>query len=234
MKAKSENIILCQPDSKKGCSACCGLLNFKKISKNYLSKFLKTFEERRNVSAKRDHLWNEKTAFKGIRDDTSHICPYQGFIARGKPGCSFHPKINGKCMRRRSLYGAKVCNDFLCPAHDILDDSQKQILIKYINDWYLYTIVIIDPVSFIWIIETLRDKFNFDLSKDNKTTLMRRALYAAINIHLEYLKEIDTPIFQYAVSEYNQFKRKYSLISKRQESVEERQRITDELERILG
>ncbi len=234
MNKAIDSIILCQPDSQKGCSACCGLFNFKKISKDHLSKFLKAFEERRDVSAKRDHLWNEKTAFKGIRDDTSHICPYQGFIARGKPGCLFHPKINGKCVRRRSLYGARVCNDFLCPAHYVLNDKQKQILIKYIDDWYLYTIAIIDPVSFIWIIETLRDKFDSDLSRDNRIALMRRALYSAIKIHLEYLKEIDTPIFHYSVSEYNQFKKRHSLISKRRKSVEERRRITDELVRILG
>jgi hypothetical protein len=39
-----------------------------------------------------------------VRDITSHVCPYQGFLKNGKPGCLIHPLFINKDERNRSLF----------------------------------------------------------------------------------------------------------------------------------
>jgi hypothetical protein len=231
-KKRSGNIILCQPDDKKGCSACCGILNFNNLSKNNLTGFLNAFEKRRDIKAKKDVFWAEQF---GIRDKTSHVCPYQGFIGKGKPGCMAHSKINGKCMRKKSIFGSRVCNDYLCPAHSILDDEYKQILVDYIDDWYLYTVSISDPESFIWIVELLNKYSSFNLLdidlKKNKR--IKNALHSAVKIHAGFLKKNKTPIFQYSISEYNHAKHLFTVNSKLESAARCRESIISAVEKIL-
>ena len=226
------NIILCQPGGNKGCSACCGILNFNNLSKKNLTGFLNAFEERRDFRAKRAVFWAEKY---GVRDKTSHVCPYQGFIGKGKPGCMSHSKINGKCARNKSIFGSRVCNDFLCPAHAILDDEYKRILTGYIDDWYLYTVSIGDPESFIWIVDEIKKYLRFDftdnVSPDKKR--IKEAMRSAVIIHAEFLNRNKTPVFQYSVSEYNLHRYLFSLNSKRKDAARCRKLIVSAIEKIL-
>lgn len=235
MKKNDNQIILCQPDSKKGCSACCGLLNLRDISKKYLSGFLNSFEERRNISGRSNCFWNQWTGYNEIRSDMAHICPYQGFIRKGKPGCMYHPLVSGKCMRSKSLFGTRVCNAYLCPAHDILDYEYKQILIKYINDWYLYTISVVDPDSFVWIVDRLKDYSEEDLLdiRGADLKLFRKALYEAIRCHSRFLNKTEISVFQFSISEYNAIKRYFSLGSKRKEISAHKKDIINRMKELL-
>ena len=83
-RQKKNKISLCQPDGKKGCSACCGLFNFKNTKKSYLTKFFNSYEKRKDICGKKEAFWAE---IYGTRSDELHICPYQGFIGKGNPGC---------------------------------------------------------------------------------------------------------------------------------------------------
>ena len=69
----ADDIILCQPDSRKGCSVCCGLFNMKDTSRNNLKQFLEEGISREKVF----RVYEEFTEPEPVRDRFSHICPYQ-------------------------------------------------------------------------------------------------------------------------------------------------------------
>jgi len=197
MKSYRE-ISLCQPDSGKGCSVCCGLFNFKDISRasltSYLSRpmpSLSATEEDRNGLA-----WMHRN---DIRDVTSHICPYQGFLSEGKPGCRIHPAVCGNDNRDQSLFGKTICDRFLCPAHKLLDIREKQYLKTYIRDWYCYAIAIVDPGTFSYIV-TVMEKFSDRIKSNGEMASL--FLEKALLIHGEYLLSIEKPVFYYSVPEY--------------------------------
>jgi hypothetical protein len=47
-------------------------------------------------------------------------------------------------MRDVSFYGQELCAGHLCPSHYFIPQSQQQILMKIIDDWYLYGLVLTD------------------------------------------------------------------------------------------
>ncbi len=203
------NTILCQPDSRKGCSACCGLFNFRDISRNALEKFLEAGAERGGSFS--EYEFQEL----GIPDDqkieqrdiTSHICPYQGFLEEGRPGCLMHPSVNSRDLRNRSLFGKTICSSFLCPAHEILNQSQKMILINRIDDWYTYSLAILDPCSFAWICDAL-DR----LLPAGNDHLYGDILARCISLHGEHLRDFPGPVFHYSLTEYRSASRGFSLV----------------------
>lgn len=215
---KKYSIKLCQPDHNKGCTACCGLFNFNDISKEYLTNYL--IKGHSGIKSYYNNCWNKNN----LRDITSHICHYQGFINKSKPGCVIHPVINKKDIRDISLFGKKICNSYLCPAHVILSDRQKKILINYIDDWYYYSICIIDPDSFIWILNTIHKELNTDediiLKKENSQC--RDLLSKSLNIHSGYLSKNKLPLVFYSVSEYNLGKVNFSLSGNSPKIMEEK------------
>ena len=206
-------IILCQPDENKGCSACCGLFNLQNISKNNLTKF----------------LHDKNKAFDDIkfRDSKTHICPYQGFLTGScKPGCLLHPEHNDKDDRDLSFFGKKICQEYLCPAHIILKQKQKQLLLKCTDDWYIYSIAIIDPEFFIWILKTIQKKIKmniYDMSIQNDDFFL--LICKCLNIHAEYLYAIERPIYMYSFSEYNLDKQIFPLSSKDNQRSDEKNKI---------
>lgn len=228
-----QKIILCQPDSGKGCCACCGLFNLYDISMENLTRFLGDEWYRFSLGDMYRALeGKENPAEFRIRDSTSYICPYQAFIDESRPGCLLHPGVEGE-KRDVSLFGSRICGDFLCPAHEILDDELKGILIDNIHHWYYYSIAIIDPESFLWIVNCMKSRFDVSFQDDMAATLRSEILGAALKIHAEFLHAIRQPIFFYSVSEYNLGKKGFSLLSTSERMRTERERIVRRIAEIM-
>ena len=219
-------IILCQPDNKKGCSVCCGLFNTQNISKGNLNKFLNGGIDRELSENELIEDSTSETNLQIIRDLGSHICPYQGFIDSNKPGCLLHPLVSGKDKRDRSLFKKKICEEFFCPSHKILGDNEKEFLIKNIDNWYHYSIAIVDPYSSQWIIRCIEETKNNCSEKDlNKDKLIKEALEKALEIHGTYLQQYKGVIFFYGESEYNGEKANFSLSDDLQDKTTEKEEI---------
>ncbi len=209
-----KKLILCQPDSEKGCCACCGLFNIYDISLENLTNFLKDEGYRLSLSELYKKFKKDENIVQGkIRDVESHICPYQGLIDESRPGCQLHPDIEVGERRDLSLFSSRICSGFLCAAHEILSDAMKKILIDTIHHWYYYSIAIVDPESFLWIVDCLESKFGISFQDSGANDSRSELLTLALGIHAEYLNEIKKPIFFYSVPEYNLNKKDISLMS---------------------
>ena len=222
---KKENITsLCQPDNNKSCSVCCGLFNHKNISKKFLTSFLR---QNKNYSFKNINRPEENTyPPDSVRDQGSHICQYQGFLSSSRPGCLLHPAINSEDFRIKSLFGKKICEAFLCPAHSLLTDEEKNTLISLVDSWYLYSIAIIDPESYSWILKEIKKVPG--LSNNQKA--MKILLSGALRVHARYLAEYSGVVFFYSISEYNLGKGKFTLSADSERAAHEREHII----KILG
>lgn len=193
------DIILCQPDSARGCSVCCGLFNMRDTSRDSLEKFLKGGDGRERLY----RVYEEYTEPDAVRDRFSHICPYQGFLSAGKPGCLIHPLSSGMEGRDRSLFASSVCKKFLCPAHELLTDEERGALKNFVRDWYLYSTAIADPDSFSFIYEYGRSNSSLpDLSP---------LLNAGLEAHAYNLSCYEGVIFFYSIPEYKMNRHLFSL-----------------------
>jgi hypothetical protein len=196
-------IVLCQPDSRKGCAACCGLFNLKDISRENLETFLRDGARRaaRDTGSGRGVL----TSCGGpVRDATSYVCPCQGFLAVGRPGCLIHPAYAGTDLRDRSLYGKEICDGFLCPAHFILTEDEKRALVELVDDWYLYSVAVIDPDSFTFLLRKAR-------LEAGDGPAAREALLGELAEHARRLAACDVPVFCYSPWEYGCGKKAFSI-----------------------
>jgi len=201
----TENIILCQPDKLKGCSVCCGLFNMRDTGRENLEKFLEQGKEREKTFME----YEEYDEPRDVRDRFSHICPYQGFLSGGKPGCLIHPLSSGVEGRDRSLFASTVCGNFLCPAYEILSVEEKSALIEYVDDWYLYSTAIADPDSFAFIYQYWLKLFRYSGSE-----LFAGVLNAGLAAHARNLQLYEGIIFFYSIPEYNINKNRFSLNSR--------------------
>lgn len=215
---------LCQPDNKKSCVACCGLMNHLDISQKNLTRFLNDGEFRTENSW-RYHIegcYPEQTT--SCRDYSSHICPFHGFISMGKPGCLIHPLHTGKEQRDNGLYGAQACDNFSCPALTIFNDDIKKIIIDNIKNWYLYTIAIIDPFSTIWILEQIH---NTGLKSDSPE--FQNAINSSLEIHAANLENYEDTVFCYSIEEYNIARGNFSLDVDNDRAENQRQQLLQHL-----
>ncbi len=228
MKLMDQNIFLCRPDNIKSCSACCGLFNFKDISEKNLSEYLaKGHERNKSLQSGKSAEDFKNHQLDGVREVSSHICPYQGFVADYQPGCLIHPELNnGTDNRNLSLFGSVICSAFLCPAHEILSDDMKDLLITSVNSWYAYTIAVIDPEFFIWACGILSKVFNIEKSSE----VFKATIESVLMLHAETLRLADYPVFFYSISEY----RNYLNGDNKQEFDLEKESIIDELDEILN
>lgn len=177
---------------------CCGLFNFKDISRESLARYL--YRPLPSLDQKEvDQYGIAYLNRDDIRDVTSHICPYQGFLSEGKPGCRIHPAVSGTDMRDLSLFGKTICDRFLCPAHRLLNNREKMFLKKNIRDWYCYSIAIIDPGTFSWVLHEIEKRYDVD-AMDNDT--ITRVLEESLLIHAKYLNAAEHSLFYYSVPEY--------------------------------
>jgi len=149
----SNFIILCQPDEGKSCGACCGLYNYVDSSRSSLEKRLRARTNRFREMVKNQSdvgLYAKETlAAEDFtkRYEVIYCCEYLGFLdsQEKKVGCLLHPMQNsGLDLRSCSFYGQELCAGHFCPSHHFIPQSQARILIKIIDDWYLYGLVLTD------------------------------------------------------------------------------------------
>lgn len=194
-KSDEEMILLCQPDFIKGCSVCCGLFNFRDISRESLDLFLQKGEKRVvSLSGYED--------FDGlfeVRDKGTHICPYQGFVSYGKPGCLLHPLYCGEEKRGISLFSEKICSSFLCPAHYLLNNDEKRALVRFVNDWYLYSVAVFDPIFFLKLYKKSVAEFSIDSEEEMISAYINEELMK----HAVKAADTEKVLFSYSVSEYS-------------------------------
>lgn len=221
---------LCQPDNRKGCCVCCGLFNMRDISKESLTRYLHGRGPREKdvrVEAR------PRLRPRDVRDHTSHICPFQGFLeGTTRPGCLLHPASGPGDRRERSLFGTLICAEYFCPAHHILNIEMKEMLIVHVDDWYAYCIAILDPASFIWMARTVRQELRLKPGKKRREQETSRALLHLLRSHSEFLNTLGIPLFHYSVSEYNLHKNLFSLASPSAEARERRRGLKEEIKKL--
>ncbi len=145
-------IMLCQPDDKKSCGACCGLYNWHDHSRDALNAILKLQTELFLSHSNYDNLNSYRVlrnrALKNTKlFETIYNCEFLGFIDTDhkKVGCMLHPEVTGSTeLRNHCFYGAKVCNEHFCPSFSCLSTTQQQSVVRSVDDWYLYGLVITD------------------------------------------------------------------------------------------
>lgn len=217
---------LCQPDNRKGCCVCCGLFNMRDISKASLTRYL-------HGRSPKENDVREKARPRDVRDHTSHICSFQGFLeGTTKPGCLLHPASVSADRRESSLFGSLICAEYFCPAHYILNDEMKEMLALYVDDWHAYCIGILDPESFIWMARTVRKELRLGPGRKRREEETSRALLYLLRSHSEFLNTLRIPLFHYSVSEYNLHKNLFSLASTTGEARERRRRLKEEIRKL--
>jgi len=107
------------------------------------------FHERVNQPSDVDVFARQTLAAEDFskRYDVIYCCEYLGFLDADekKVGCLLHPEQHhGNDLRGCSFYGQELCAGHLCPSHYFIPLHQSQILIKIIDDWYLYGLCITD------------------------------------------------------------------------------------------
>jgi len=142
---------LCHPDLEKSCGACCGLYNYVDHRRETLTRLLK---ERTLLflSKKPSSEWISLYRKEARRLETYsplckeiYCCEFLGFVDHNRRvGCLLHPALWGEDLRDFSFYGKKLCSEHLCPSQTYLTEDEKEIVIKVVNDWYLYGLVISD------------------------------------------------------------------------------------------
>ena len=134
---------LCQPDACKSCGACCGLYNYQDNSREILIERLRRrteiFAVLRGDPGQYRH---EVSAFEGAKlYETIYNCEFLGFVDEGhkRVGCLLHPQLNnGTDLRGISFYGEDLCRQHLCPSYEKLTTAEKEVVIRLLDDWYLY------------------------------------------------------------------------------------------------
>ncbi len=168
--------VLCQPDPGKSCGACCGLYNYVDSSRESLTKRLRArtarFREMVKSPADVARYARETLAVEDFRKryEVIYCCEYLGFLDADekKVGCLLHPLQNdGVDLRGVSFYGQEVCAGHLCPSHHFIARSQQLILLKLINDWYLYGLCLTDIDLVVTYFKLIADRIGRELKAED-------------------------------------------------------------------
>jgi hypothetical protein len=143
---------LCQPDGAKSCGACCGLYNWEDHSREALSSLLEKRTELFFSLGKRPDILLYRRLSQDLLTgrelcETIHNCEYLGFVDtdRKRVGCLLHPALHrGVDLRVHSFYGVDLCAGHFCPSFTYLTTMEQEAVIRAIDDWYLYGLVITD------------------------------------------------------------------------------------------
>lgn len=168
-------MVLCQPDQRKSCGACCGLYNYVDSSREALTLRLRsrTKRFREMVRLPGDIAGYAEATFAAEdfrkRYEVIYCCEYLGFLddAEKKVGCLVHPLQNdGIDMRTGSFYGQEVCAGHLCPSHHFIPRSQQLILLRIIDDWYLYGLCLTDIDLVVEYFRLIANRIGEELKPD--------------------------------------------------------------------
>ncbi|TFG91588.1 MAG: hypothetical protein E4H15_05525 [Syntrophobacterales bacterium] len=222
-----EKIVLCQPDHIKSCTACCGLFNFIDISREHLFSFLSEGAARSSACITKGDSCDCGDR-EQIRDMTSYVCPHQGLLYNRQPGCLLHPRYRNNDMRNSAFFGETICNGFTCPAHSVLSVIQKRIIIDLLDDWFLYSVAIIDPGTTAWLLAILDDNYRVGWKRKK---VVKAILDDCLRIHAGYMARYRGPIFFYSLPEYRLGKNGFSLPDCSGERMEETREIIETIHR---
>jgi len=86
-------------------------------------------------------------------DEDIHVCEFAGFVDNHfrSVGCMLHPSAPGNRstdLRGLCHYGSMACKTFYCPAWKEIPAHYRDIVVRAIDDWHLYGLVITD-VDFV-------------------------------------------------------------------------------------
>lgn len=180
-------MVLCQPDAQKSCGACCGLYNYVDSSREALTRRLSTRTKRyRELVRGPEDLGRYAEATFAAEDfrkryEVIYCCEYLGFLDHDekKVGCLVHPMQNdGIDMRTVSFYGQEVCAGHICPSHHFIPRNQQLILLKIMDDWYLYGLCLTDIDLVVTYFRLIADRIGEELKPDvfDRPELKRKAL----------------------------------------------------------
>lgn len=144
-------MLLCQRGDLS-CGACCGLYNRRDLSREAVRAELarrtrvlagvpRTAEAFREAAG-RIAAGGPAPLFPSVR-----ICPLLGFLDAGETrvGCLGHPAVTGgPDLRDCGVYGASVCETFLCPSHAWLTEAEAALAEAACGDFHLYGLVVTD------------------------------------------------------------------------------------------
>ena len=169
--------ILCQPDGKKSCGACCGMYNDpgasdREATLERLALRTRAFRQKLDPSDtdalqrfRRDH--EPGPTDKLLPDLPS--CPFLGLLDHHRPqddpatsrvGCLLHPSLHdGRDARDCGVYDRHTCEDYLCAAHALLKAHERLLIVRSIQDSYLYGLVVSD-VRFVRELLTAAARLN--------------------------------------------------------------------------
>ena len=133
-------------------------------------------------------------------------------------------------MRNNSFFGENICDGFLCPAHAIFSTEQKKTIIDLADDWYNYTIAIIDPESTVWLLEMLQEHYPIAFQREE---VLKKIFNDFLMIHSRYMADFSGPVFYYSMSEYTMGKKNFSLASDSARTENEKWEIIKEIEHNL-
>ena len=74
-------------------------------------------------------------------------CQFLGFLDQQerRVGCLLHPSMHdGADLRDLCLYGKELCAGHFCPSFTYLTRMERMAVIRALDDWYLYGLVITD------------------------------------------------------------------------------------------
>ncbi|MEW6112296.1 MAG: hypothetical protein AB1664_09220, partial [Thermodesulfobacteriota bacterium] len=108
-------------------------------------------------------------------DPSIHVCEFTGFVDKAPltPGCLLHPTVAGNQgvdFRGLCHYGSMACKSFYCPAWEELRPDERDILLKLLDDWHLYGLVINDLDFVESLFALLRLHVSGDLSEPRLLT----------------------------------------------------------------
>ena len=175
MTANPHALVLCQPDAFKSCAACCGLYNYVDSSRESLTRRLRArsqrFSEVMKTRGDIAYYAKETLAQEEVRKryEVIYCCEYLGFLdeQEKRVGCLLHPEQNSGIDRRAgSFYGQDLCAGHLCPSHQYIPQVQLQILIKIIDDWYLYGLCLTDIDLVTFYFRLLADRVGEELKPE--------------------------------------------------------------------
>ncbi len=170
---------LCHPDNQKSCAACCGIYNFKLNERTHVIKRLRRNTQAFLFARKTDSIGNfihkHSTLYRA--KDNSEVkcfqtifnCEFAGFVDREerRVGCLLHPLLNnGKDFRNLSFYGDNLCNDHFCLSYYYLTLNEQLLVIKVVDDWYLYGLTITDIDLVKGVYQILSDRLGESLNVD--------------------------------------------------------------------
>ncbi len=127
---------MCQ--NENSCVACCGTLNLK-LGAAEIFELLSQRTEQCPAAGRASH--ESLVAYRTMRekqeasieryDETVYVCPFVGWIEKGRAGCLIHPFRTGRNnSQNASFYGASIClaYDCRCKEKEALQDSGWQRL----------------------------------------------------------------------------------------------------------